>query len=80
MAFIVSVAGAAILLDHSTINSSIQPMIRRTLRQLIMTSEWPSSAATLKMIQENVRQLNIINGYVPNEHLPFRCLDWMLWS
>ncbi len=29
-------------------------MIRRTLRQLIMTSEWPSSAATLKMIQENV--------------------------
>lgn len=54
LAFIVSVAGAAILLDHSTMNSSIQPMIRRTVQRLIMTSEWPESAATLKMIQESI--------------------------
>lgn len=54
IAFVIDVAGAAVLLDYSTLNSSIQPIIRDSMRRLIMSSSRPESTAVLKMIQENV--------------------------
>lgn len=54
MAFVVGVAGSAVLLDYSTLNSSIQPLIRDSMRRLIMSSVRPDSYNVLKMIQENV--------------------------
>lgn len=52
--FVIDVAGAAVLLDYSTLNSSVQPIIRDSMRRLIMSSASPESSAVLKMIQENV--------------------------
>lgn len=57
VAFIIGVAGSAVLLDYSTLNSSIQPILRNSFRRLIMSSGWPQSAAALKMIQENVSDM-----------------------
>lgn len=54
VSFVVSVAGSAVLLDYSTLNSSIQPLLHHSFRRLIMSSGWQESAAALKMIQENV--------------------------
>lgn len=54
MAFAVGVAGAAVLLDYSTLNSSVQPIIRNSMRRLIEMSSLVRPAAILKMIQENV--------------------------
>lgn len=66
MGFIIDVAGAAVLLDYSTLNSSIQPIIRDSMRRLIMSSSSPESTAVLKMIQENVSKffyrINIVNS------------------
>lgn len=39
-------------------------MIRDSFRRLIMTSEHPQSAATLKMIQENVCYVDSIYFYL----------------
>lgn len=47
-------AGAAVLLDYSTLNSSVQPIIRDSMKRLIMSSSTPQSTTVLKMIQENV--------------------------
>lgn len=52
--FVICVGGAAVLLDYSTLNSSLQPLLRNSLRRLIMSSSWQDSAAALKMIQENI--------------------------
>lgn len=52
--FVIDVAGAAVLLDYSTLNSSVQPIIRDSMRRLIMSSSSPESSTVLKMIQENV--------------------------
>lgn len=60
VAFIIGVAGSAVLLDFSTLNSSIQYLLRNSLRRLIMSSGWPESAAALKMIQENVSSIWLI--------------------
>lgn len=54
LSFILMTVGSAVLMEFSTMNSSIQPMIRDTMTRLIMTSEYPKSSVTLKMIQENV--------------------------
>lgn len=54
VAFVIGVAGSAVLLDYSTLNSSIQPLIRDSMRRLIMSSVRPDSANVLRMIQENV--------------------------
>lgn len=54
VAFVIHVAGAATLLDYSTLNSSIQPIIRDSMKRLIMSSSLPESTTVLKMIQENV--------------------------
>lgn len=63
VAFVIGVAGSAVLLDYSTLNSSIQPLLRNSLRRLIMSSGWPDAAAALKMIQENVRQTHFKINY-----------------
>ena len=62
MAFVIHVAGAAVLLDYSTLNSSVQPIIRDSMRRLIMSSALPESTAVLKMIQENVSRIQIRYG------------------
>lgn len=54
VAFVVGVAGSAVLLDYSTLNSSIQPLIRDSMRRLIMSSMRPDAGTVLNMIQENV--------------------------
>lgn len=54
VAFVIGVAGSAVLLDYSTLNSSIQPYIRDSMRRLIMSSSDPGTSSVLKMIQENV--------------------------
>uniref|UniRef100_A0A182XCD8 Uncharacterized protein n=1 Tax=Anopheles quadriannulatus TaxID=34691 RepID=A0A182XCD8_ANOQN len=53
--FVLTVIGSAILLDYSTMNSSIQPLIRQTMLRFIVTSEHPHSSAALKLIQESVQ-------------------------
>lgn len=59
VAFVIHVAGAATLLDYSTLNSSIQPIIRDSMKRLIMSSSLPESNAVLKMIQENVSRTGL---------------------
>lgn len=59
LAFVIHVAGAATLLDYSTLNSSVQPIIRDSMRRLIWTSSLPESATVLKMIQENVSIISV---------------------
>lgn len=60
MAFILGVSGSAVLLDYSTLNSSIQPMIRESMRRLITVSSNPAVATILKMIQENVSSFIVV--------------------
>lgn len=67
VAFVIHVAGAAVLLDYSTLNSSIQPIIRDSMRRLIWSSSSPESTAVLKMIQENVSVIE----WDTNTHTPF---------
>lgn len=57
LAFAVGVAGAAVLLDYSTLNSSVQPIIRNSMRRLIELSSQTRPGTILKMIQENVSDL-----------------------
>lgn len=55
LGFLINTAGAAILLDFSTVNSSIQPILRRQLTWLIMRSESPPQETVLRLVQESVR-------------------------
>lgn len=52
--FIVNTIGAAVLLDFSTLNSSLQPILVRSLRWLISRSAYPDQARVLRLIQESV--------------------------
>lgn len=54
LGFVLGLAGSAVLLDFSTINSRIEPLIRQAMRNLIASSNNPRAASTLHMIQENV--------------------------
>lgn len=54
LGFVLSVVGSAVLLNFSTMQSSLQPMIRDVMTRFVMTSEYPRSTAILKMIQEAV--------------------------
>lgn len=60
LCFLLTIIGAAVLLEHATHNSRIQPIIRYAMTRFIMTSEYPASANALKMIQENVSSLWIL--------------------
>ncbi|XP_034936255.1 tetraspanin-2A [Chelonus insularis] len=52
--FILGLAGAAVLLDYSTYDSQIQPIIHRSMTTLIMNSHQPRASQILKIIQENI--------------------------
>lgn len=54
LGFVLSVVGSAVLLNFSTMQSSLQPMIRDVMTRFVMTSEYPRSSAVLRMIQESV--------------------------
>lgn len=52
--FAAAVAGSAVLLDYSTMHSSLQPLLRRTLTYFVSTSEYSDSTYVLNMIQSNI--------------------------
>lgn len=54
LCFICELAGAAVLLDHSTYDSKLQPLVRRTMLKLIIRSNDEDYAYTLRTIQENI--------------------------
>ncbi|KAL1506760.1 hypothetical protein ABEB36_006063 [Hypothenemus hampei] len=53
-AFIVLLAGSAVLLDNSARDSNFQPRIRESMRQLIMNAQYEPARNTLAMIQEGI--------------------------
>lgn len=78
LGFVVSIVGAAILLDFSTVNSSIQPILRRSLTALIMRSEHPDQWTMLKLIQESLGCCGAdgSNDYIRlRQPLPVSCRD-----
>lgn len=52
--FVAGVAGSAVLLDFSTMHSSLQPLLRNSLTQYVSTSEYAQSRYVLNMIQSNI--------------------------
>lgn len=52
--FVFTVAGASVLLDYSTMSSSLQPLLYKSLNRFVSTSEQAYSAYVLNMIQENI--------------------------
>lgn len=52
--FIASIAGSAILLQFSTMHSSLQPLLQTSISGFVSTSESPYSSYVLNMIQENI--------------------------
>lgn len=54
LSFLVGLAGSAVLLDYSTYNSHIQPILRRVFRKLIMNSQYDDVAYVLNQVQESV--------------------------
>lgn len=52
--FVVGLTGAAILMNYSTVDSAIQPIIREVMMRLIAQSTQDWSSETLSMLQENV--------------------------
>ncbi|KAF5270884.1 hypothetical protein FQR65_LT05401 [Abscondita terminalis] len=54
LGFLIGSIGSAFLLENSTQDSSIQPVIRESIRRLIMNSHHEISQKTLAMVQENI--------------------------
>lgn len=54
LCFLVGLAGTAVLLDFSTYNSTIQPLLRRVFLQLIMNSQYEDVSYVLNQVQESV--------------------------
>jgi len=54
LAFLVLLAGSAVLLDNSARDSHFQPRVRESMRQLIMNSQYDHARNTLSMIQEGI--------------------------
>jgi len=54
LGFIIAIVGSGILLDYSTMDSSLQPLLYKTLSQFVETSEYDYSRYVLDMIQENI--------------------------
>ncbi|XP_033216623.1 tetraspanin-2A [Belonocnema kinseyi] len=52
--FLFGLAGAAVLLDYSTYDSQIQPIIRKSMTSLIVNSQHDDAAQILRMVQENI--------------------------
>lgn len=55
LCFIMGLAGSAVLLDYSTYDSKIQPIIHRSMTALIINSQHERASEILRMVQENVR-------------------------
>ncbi|XP_008552401.2 tetraspanin-2A [Microplitis demolitor] len=53
-AFVFGLAGAAVLLDYSTYDSKIQPIIHRSMTSLIINSQYERPSQILKLVQENI--------------------------
>ncbi|XP_011338911.1 tetraspanin-2A isoform X2 [Ooceraea biroi] len=54
LCFICGLAGAAVILDYSTYDSKIQPIIERAMYQLISNSHHDTASFILRVIQETV--------------------------
>ncbi|KAL5288009.1 hypothetical protein ACFFRR_008694 [Megaselia abdita] len=80
LGFVLSVVGSAVLLNFSTMQSSLQPMIRDVMTRFVMTSEYPRSSAILRMIQEAVSLLFTFVTHEITIYEPTSCLDRLLWS
>ncbi|KAM7347762.1 tetraspanin 2A [Cochliomyia hominivorax] len=52
--FIATTVGAALLLQYSTMHSSLQPLLLVSIKRFVSTSEYSYSAYVLNMIQENI--------------------------
>lgn len=59
--FIIGIVGSALLLNYSTMDSSIQPILKYSLTRLIMTSNYRPSQRALALIQENVMKMFSMN-------------------
>lgn len=55
--FICGLSGAAVILDYSTYDSKIQPIIERSMYNLISNSHQENASFILRIIQETVRKL-----------------------
>jgi len=69
LGFICGALGSAFLLENSTQDSHIQPLIRESMRRLIMNSHHEASRQTLAMVQENV---GCCGADGPNDYLDLR--------
>jgi uncharacterized membrane-anchored protein YjiN (DUF445 family) len=56
LCFICGLAGAAVILDYSTYDSKIQPIIERAMYKLINNSQHETASFILRIIQETVRE------------------------
>ncbi|XP_012269913.1 tetraspanin-2A [Athalia rosae] len=54
LSFVAGLVGAAVLLDYSTYDSHIQPIIREAMTNLISNSQYDGAAYILRMVQENI--------------------------
>ncbi|XP_011882996.1 PREDICTED: DNA ligase 1 isoform X3 [Vollenhovia emeryi] len=54
LSFICCLAGAAVILDYSTYDSKIQPIIERSMYSLIVNSHHDAASSILRIIQETV--------------------------
>ncbi|XP_067000765.1 tetraspanin-2A [Anabrus simplex] len=78
LCFIFGLVGSAVLMDYSTYDSEIQPLIRKAMQRLIVDSSSTASVETLSMIQESIGCCgadgpnDYINLYKP---LPTECRD-----
>lgn len=78
LCFIIATAGAAVLLDYSTYDSKIQPLIRQRMRYLISESHNEYASSVLRMVQETI---GCCGADGPNDYLqllkplPTECRD-----
>ncbi|XP_060531747.1 tetraspanin-2A [Cylas formicarius] len=76
--FIAFLAGAAVLLDNSSRDSRLQPLIRESIRKLIMNSHYETAKQQLSMIQEGIGCCGAdgANDYLSlQQPLPTECRD-----
>lgn len=52
--FLLGLIGAGLLLNYSTVDSSIQPIIRNSMTTLITNSQHQKATQVLRLLQENV--------------------------
>ncbi|XP_069696836.1 tetraspanin-2A [Periplaneta americana] len=78
LCFILGTAGAAVLLDYSTYDSKLQPLIRDRMRRLISESHNEYASSVLRMVQESI---GCCGADGPNDYLqllkplPTECRD-----